>query len=97
MSKREKFTNTIDADGDICMPMFNFYNSYRAIFDGLCMSEKGYLITWMMWYMFENTLPVGIVENNEADWRLLRIFKSMIPELDKQKQKYLEYLKTKQS
>ena len=96
MNKREYLLTCTESDDEISMPSFNFWQSFRPAFDGLCLSEKGYLITWIMWYMFDNALPIGITRNHDKEWKLLRTFRAMIPELDKQKQKYLEYLKAKQ-
>lgn len=84
-------------DEEVSLPSFSFWQSFRPAFDNLSNYEKGFLITWMIWYAFDNVLPTGIIENRDDEWKLLRVFRSIIPDLDRQKQKYVEYLEKKKN
>lgn len=80
----------------IKMPSFNFYSSFSGIFKGLSYSDRGMLITWIMWYVFEGSLPQRVIDNNpkdETNDRLVAAFENIVPTIDKQMQKYIEYLK----
>lgn len=74
------------------IPSFNFWSSWQAVFNSLSMYERGVLITWIMWYIFEDSVP-----SEKADEKLLEIFYSLTPELDKQIDKYNDYLNRKQT
>ena len=80
------------------MPSFNFWESWSGIFKGLSYSDRGVLITWLIWYVFEGKLPRPFVEIDcrvDGNENLCAAFENIIPTIDKQMQRYQEYLNNK--
>ena len=73
------------------LPQFNFYRSWSETFEVLKLWERGLLLSWLMWYAFDGLTP----EEENNDPKLLAIFHTMAKAIDKQMDKYVEYLNSK--
>ena len=84
------------------MPSFNFWKSWSGTFKGLGYSDRGFLVTWLIWYVFEGQLPRTVIaydkgeKVDEDNIKLIHAFKDIVTDIDKQMQRYQEYLNKKQ-
>ena len=70
---------------------FTFCESWKNVFDGLSYWEGGILLSWIMNYAFDGEMPP-----DDTERRYKAIFMSFVHELDRQREKYYEYLKNKE-
>lgn len=85
------------------MPSFNFWASWSGTFEGFGCYDRGTLITWIIWYVFDGPLPQVVIDYDDGEYdkndrqqiRLIRAFKFIVEDIDKQMQRYQEYLNNK--